>query len=260
MRLFFFLLLQFTLFAAEPIGKVVAVQGTVIAKMGSTERTLLADSDVFVKEIIVVAIDALAQIQFTDGGLINLIGGTEYRVNTYKYRKTFQRDRSSAELLKGGFRALSGSIAKSNPSNYEVRTPSATIGLRGTILEAVIKDTATYAGIEAGRAQVKNRAGSVMIGTGEKTQFVLIRGRNIPPEPLIERPLELERSLFNPPPGGLSIDQVHAARLAAPDAELIPPIGAPTSIDEVPSISETPDEGEFAPEPTGGGASIQGGC
>lgn len=263
MRILFLLFLGFHLFAADPIGKVVALQGSVIAKTGSAERALSSNSDVFVKELIVVAIDALAQIQFTDGGIINLIGGTEYRINTYKYQKTFQRDQSSSELLKGGFRALSGSIAKTNPKNFEVRTPSATIGLRGTILEVVLDNETVYVGVEAGKAEVKNRLGSVMVGVGEKTQFVVIPGSSTPPELLTERPFELERSIFIPPPGGLSIDQVQSTRAAqAPAAapQLQPTQqAAPTDTDVAPSISETPDEGEFEFQSPGGGASIQGG-
>ncbi|MBX7066540.1 MAG: FecR family protein [Parachlamydiales bacterium] len=253
----FFLLFALTLFAADPIGKVTAVDGNVLAKSSSGERTLTAGSDIFLKETIVVAVNALAQIQFTDGGIINLISGTEYRVNTYKYQKTFQKDQSSSELLKGGFRVLTGSIGKSNPNNYEIKTPSATIGLRGTIVEARMVDGALFVGVDAGKALVSNSAGSALIGVGEKASFVKIPGPSAPPEVTVQRPLELERNLFNPPVGGLSID---AQPQAAAPAEAAPKGAAQPAAPESPAIGETPDQGGDLLTPTGGGASIQGGC
>lgn len=244
---YIFLLLTLSLMAADPIGKVTSVQGNVIAKSDSSQRTLASGSDVFLKETIVTAANALAQIQFTDGGIINLIAETEYRVNNYKYQKTFQKDQSSSELVKGGFRVLTGSIGKSNPSNYEIKTPSATIGLRGTIVEARIVDEELFVGVEVGKALVSNSAGSALIGVGEKASFVRIPGRNVPPEVVLERPLELERNLFNPPAGGISID---AQPQAAP---------APAESPQAPAIGETPDQGGDLLAPSGG-ASIQGGC
>lgn len=237
MRYIFFLL-TISLMAADPIGKATSIQGNVIAKSDSSQRTLASGSDVFLKETIVTAANALAQIQFTDGGIINLIAETEYRVNNYKYQKTFQKDQSSSELLKGGFRVLTGSIGKSNPNNYEIKTPSATIGLRGTIVEARIVGGELFVGVDMGKALVSNSAGSALIGVGEKASFVRIPGGNVPPEVVLQRPLELERNLFNPPTGGFSIES-HS--------------------DAAPGIGETPDQGGDLLAPSGG-ASIQGGC
>lgn len=40
--------------------------------------------------------------------------------------------RAFFKLLRGGFRAVSGLIGKANPNDYQVSTPVATIGIRGT--------------------------------------------------------------------------------------------------------------------------------
>lgn len=228
MRLFFLLtlLIQLNLFGADPIGRITAVEGLVTAISGGAERTLSRGAEIFVKETIRVAVNATAQIQFTDGGLVTLISGSEFRVNSYKFNKVFQRDESSSELIKGGLRALSGTIAKKHPSRYEVKTPSATIGLRGTTLEAVITGSSVYVGVSDGRALVKNAVSSVMIGEGEKANFVHVPGLNQPMQLMVRRPTELERSLFTPPAGATSIE-------------------------------EAPSEGDLM-QP--GGASIQGGC
>jgi hypothetical protein len=48
--------------------------------------------------------------------------------------------RAVFRLLKGGFRAISGLIGKINHDEYQVTTPVATIGIRGTDYLAVICD------------------------------------------------------------------------------------------------------------------------
>ena len=110
------ILLTQTLFGADPLGKMVAVEGIVNAIAANVKRVLDTNSDIFALETIVVGTNSRAQIQFTDGGLMNLLPDTEFRVNTYKYKKVLQKDHFSSELLKGGLRTLSGSIAKKNPN------------------------------------------------------------------------------------------------------------------------------------------------
>lgn len=269
MRLFFLFTLftQFTLFGADSIGKITAAEGVVRALSGKIERTLSQGADIFVKETISVASGGKAQIQFTDGGLINLISDTEYRVNTYKFKKIFQRDQSSSELLKGGFRALSGTIAHKNPAKFEVKTPSATIGLRGTIIEVNLGASGqTFVGVSNGQAVVANAAGSWKIGGGAKTDFVRVPSKTVAAVLLLERPYELEISRFAPPAGGISIDEAQQQRQA-----LLPSSGGRRSksasspgSDESevdPSDQEAPGGGEDIDfGGSGGGASIQGGC
>lgn len=50
--------------------------------------------------------------------------------------------RAYFRLLKGGFRAVSGLIGKSDPAEYRVSTPVATIGIRGTDYVVILCDAA----------------------------------------------------------------------------------------------------------------------
>ncbi|SFF37726.1 Sporulation related domain-containing protein [Fontimonas thermophila] len=50
--------------------------------------------------------------------------------------------RAYFRLLRGGFRAVSGLIGKSDPQEYRVSTPVATIGIRGTDYLVILCDTA----------------------------------------------------------------------------------------------------------------------
>ncbi len=287
MRLILFLvLLNQSFFGAEAIAKILAIEGEANAVSENVERALENNSSIFALETIRVGLNSRLQILFTDGGLMNLLPDTEFRVDAYKYKQLIQRDKFSSELLKGGFRLLSGSIAKKNPNEYKIRTPSGTIGLLGTVIEARLVGTNLFVGVQNGRAQVSNEAGSAIIGMGEANQFVTMAGNNATPALTSTRPQALNLNVFVEPQGGLSIDEVQAQQQSAKAAAVPQPGGAPTGAQqtgaqptsgqpagaeststeatgaaaETGTIEETPSEGDLNYTPMGGGASIQGGC
>jgi hypothetical protein len=207
--LIFFLLLHASfLSAAGEIGRVIALQGIVKAiNPNQVERVLEKGGDIFLQETIITSEKAKGQIRFTDGGVVNLIASTEFRVDEYRFNEKGQKDRFLGNLLKGGFRILSGSAAKKNPEGYQIQTPNATIGLRGTIIEVLFKGSKTYVGITQGRALVANESGAELIGQGTKAQFAMIPS-DAPPQVLASRPSELKIQTFAPPSGGANIDQL----------------------------------------------------
>jgi len=148
--------------AGDAIGKVLAVEGT--AQAGS--RALARGASIFTNEVLKVAPSSKMQVLFTDGGILNLIEKTEYNVKSYAFNSS-GKNVYSAELLEGGFRALSGSIAKDHASDFNVKTPVATIGIRGTDFEAMIVDGTVYFGCESGQISVSNGAGERLLSQGE---------------------------------------------------------------------------------------------
>lgn len=74
--------------------------------------------------------------------------------------------RAFLSLLKGGFRAVSGSIGKLNREEYRIVTPVATIGIRGTDYFAVLCDeTCAYDPTVAASLPLgKNAAGALITG------------------------------------------------------------------------------------------------
>src|SRR5690606_19192386 len=104
-------------------------------------------------------------------------------------------------LLKGGFRAVTGLIGKENRDNYRVRTPVATIGIRGTDFEArfcqgdcfdidPMPRDGLYTGVFQGRINLANGAGSVDRDAG---QFGFVPGLDQPPVGLKRRPKALSQ-------------------------------------------------------------------
>lgn len=73
-----------------------------------------------------------AQLRFTDSSIVALRPNTVFRVEQYRFKANAAEDESIFSLLKGGLRTLTGLIGKANEKNYQVKTPNATIGIRGT--------------------------------------------------------------------------------------------------------------------------------
>ena len=85
-----------------------------------------------------------AQIRFTDGGYTSLQPGTEFRIDDYNYdAKREEESVGFFSLLKGGLRTITGVIGKIRKKAYQLRTPVATVGIRGTEFSAVLGNSLT---------------------------------------------------------------------------------------------------------------------
>lgn len=257
MRATFFLLLIASSLWAQPVGKVVALDGMAKAVASDqSKRALQVDSHIYIADTIVVAAQSKIQIAFTDGSLLDLIPQTTYKIKAYQYKQAFQQDHYLAELAEGGFRTLSGSIAKKNPNGYEIETPNATIGIRGTIFEAVISNGITYFGCEQGLIQLSNNTGFQTIGPGEKSTFASAASRTTPFQTTSTRPQQLSTTTLAPPRKGLSADEVSknpAAHPYSPQAKpqtRAAPQAAPGAAQRRgPTIGESPEEEKEAQQP-----------
>jgi hypothetical protein len=65
-----------------------------------------------------------------------LLPDTEFRIEELTYEEAKpEKDRGIFALLRGGLRAVSGALGHRTRSAYQLRTPVATIGIRGTAYE-----------------------------------------------------------------------------------------------------------------------------
>ncbi len=119
--------------AAEPAGKVEAVAGQVtVAGADGAIRTLEKDGPVFSGDIISTGPNSRVRIVFSDQGIIFLRPSTRFVIDSYKHTGNKQQDESKFSLVKGGFRSVTGAIGHANKDNVKIKTPVATIGIRGT--------------------------------------------------------------------------------------------------------------------------------
>ena len=150
-------------YAAEKIGKVVAVVGSPQAKGETGTRRLSSGSDVFENDSIVVS-TGNAQIQLRDGTRLVVGPGSQLRLDNFVMRGKSKAEVVSIKALRGTFRFITG---KSGKSAYKIATSSATIGIRGTGFDfwvkkktgaVVLRGAIVLKGLNGGSVNVKSAA------------------------------------------------------------------------------------------------------
>ena len=158
----------------EPAGQVIVARGLVhaLAPDGG-QRSLRRRSPVYTGEVIRTAPASEVQLRLTDGALLALRADTEFRIDDYRFQNQGgSGDRSVSTLIKGGLRTITGVIGKQVPEAYQVTTPVATIGVRGTHYEAVLESPGSLVlAAWQGAIQVRNAFGSIELGTGAAHNF-----------------------------------------------------------------------------------------
>lgn len=118
-------------------GEVILSRGNAMAQSGSHSRPLAKGTPVCVGETIVTAREATVDIRMTDDGLVSVRPETRMKIEQFAYAGT-SRDVSVISLLKGAGRFVTGKLGKLYPQNDLIKTPTATIGVRGTDHEATV--------------------------------------------------------------------------------------------------------------------------
>jgi hypothetical protein len=119
-------------------------------------------------ESIISAKSASAQLLMADGGVVAIRPETHMRIDEYKFNgQEDGSERSFFSLLKGGFRSITGLIGKLHKKNYGIKTPSATIGIRGTDSETVhvLAGTELPPDVQPGTYNKVNTGATVVNGT-----------------------------------------------------------------------------------------------
>lgn len=112
-------------------------EGRVILVNGG-ERAAVKGFELNEGDTVVTANGATMQLRMTDDGLIAVRADTRLKIDTYRYSgREDGSERGILELVRGGFRTLTGVIGRTNKRNFLVRAPNATIGIRGTDHEIV---------------------------------------------------------------------------------------------------------------------------
>lgn len=118
---------------AEIIGKVVIQSGSMLAENRGSTRQLNRTASILKGDTLKTAGNARSQIRLKDGALLAISPGTELKFEDFAYNGSEDgTERSVINLIKGGFRTITGAIGHVNKQNYQVKTSVATIGIRGT--------------------------------------------------------------------------------------------------------------------------------
>ncbi len=123
-------------------GEITHLAGTVVARRADGQsRILSVKSQVNEGDLLVSAQNSFFRVKFTDGGEVVLRGGTQFRIDAYRYEENDPGgDSFVVSLLKGGMRSVTGLLTRRNPGKASYVTKTATIGIRGTHFGALLCD------------------------------------------------------------------------------------------------------------------------
>ncbi|MDT8405368.1 FecR domain-containing protein [Sulfuriflexus sp.] len=142
---------------------------------------------------------SFVKLKYTDGGVMLLRPETKLVVEEFRNPEKGV-GKSVFNLVKGGLRAVTGAVAKKDPSTYKLKTPVATLGVRGTDyvvrycsgncgdlanLGVPAPQDGLYTGVSSGGIVLTNGGGSRQYNAG---QFGYATSWNTPPEQLADAP------------------------------------------------------------------------
>jgi hypothetical protein len=124
--------------AQERVGVAGAVNpATTGQPPGLPMRTLLVGNDVVFNEHIATAADGQAQLLFLDRSSFSIGPNSDILIDQFVYDKGAGTGKLVANATKGVFRFVGGALSK-NDGQVQIRTPTATIGIRGGVVIAQI--------------------------------------------------------------------------------------------------------------------------
>jgi hypothetical protein len=116
-------------------GRVLFVAGEAHVERAAKVTPLAKDLEITAGDLLVTSATGRVQLLMQDGDRIALRPNTRFRVEEFRTADSLKSPgtgRSFYNLLKGGLQTLTRSLGKRGEDSYRVRTPVATIGIRGT--------------------------------------------------------------------------------------------------------------------------------
>lgn len=128
------------------------------------------------------SVDKRAALKLDDNTVIALRQHSQFVIDKFSYRPTGENvsasdDSMVGNLVRGGLRAITGLIAKNRKEAVQYKTPTATIGIRGTDFTAReckgdcedigVTENGLLLQVDDGEVAVKNSDGEQTIGASE---------------------------------------------------------------------------------------------
>jgi len=170
---------------AEAIGAAESIVNRVMGEGTEGRRTLAAGLAVHRNELIRSEAESAAHLRFSDNSDLRLGASAQIRLDAF----VFSGNRNSAlNLARGALRFVSGN----GPSgSYRITTPVATIGLRGTGVDVVLRQGRAYVVLLHGAADVCS--GRFCTTLANRCDYVVAGGGSVSPA----RPLATNIPTFN---------------------------------------------------------------
>ncbi len=151
--------------AQQAIGSTTTVQNLVTRELAGASAPLVTGESVFLNEAVKTGSDSLAKLVFLDS--TNLAVGPTSRVvlDRFVYEGQLGAQQVSVNLAKGIFRFTTGGLDK---KAYTINTPTAAIGVRGTVLDIDVRNVQTRVTLVEGQAIVCPRRSGISLEQQER--------------------------------------------------------------------------------------------
>ena len=113
-------------------GTLKAIQGDVTLVKGSNRLTAATGDGVVQSDKIVTGPNSAASLVLRDGTALVIGPNSQVSLARFEYESTTQKGSLLVDVLQGTIRMISGLIAKIDPEQVKVKTPTVVVGVRGT--------------------------------------------------------------------------------------------------------------------------------
>ncbi len=118
--------------AEEYIGLVKTNEPTVTALRQDAEIILKSGSEIFKGDTIETDSDGAVGITFNDGAVLTLGSSAKVVIEDYLFKPTEKKVSFISRVIIGSVSFMSGAIGRISPKSVQIKTPTATLGMRGT--------------------------------------------------------------------------------------------------------------------------------
>ena len=165
--------------AGEVVGKVIGLQGAAVALQDAMPRTLAVGSDILQGDVVSTGIGGRVKLRMIDDTEFSL--GERSLFIVEEFLMSTQQSSALTNLVTGAVAVVTGQIAKLQGNPFQLRTPVATLGVRGTTFwGGQLDGNFQFALLDGPALIVENAAGTVEITT--VGQGTLVSGPNAAPD------------------------------------------------------------------------------
>ncbi len=164
----------------EAVGTVVKIKGAAFAMQDAIPRKLDAKSTIFIGDVISTGKGSRLAIKMIDDAHFNLGERAVFVVEEYFLKAT--EGKGVTNLLQGAVAVVSGKLASLDQKPFILKTPVATIGVRGTTFwGGQLDGDYQFALLDGAGIVVENKAGTVAI-TKVGDGVIVKDDKSLPPQ------------------------------------------------------------------------------
>lgn len=184
------------------VGSAAQVVNSVTGTLASTRQTqtLRAGIDVFQNETINTAYASASRVVFADQTQLSIGPQSQVVLDSFVFDPNPAASKVAVSVAKGVARFSTGILPK---PDYQVSTPSCSIGVRGTVFTTIVSDTRdSWVTVEEGQTAVSAQGVTVTVNAGQTT-FVAFGRPPTPPSTSTTAPpvtTQMDALLFNTRP------------------------------------------------------------